>query len=70
MDNQKLMLSTPHIKLNSKTHPKPNLRLVQLKLGKLEFLGVTSHKHDNGIIEKMLMMSSSFFQECEVNMTS
>ena len=49
----KLMLSMcplPHIKLNFeiralKFTPKPNLRLIQLKFGKLEFLG-----HDNDVI--------------------
>ena len=49
-------MSTPHIKLNFeiralKSTPKPNLRLIQLKLGKLEFLGVTTYKHDNDVIE-------------------
>ena len=58
MENQKLILSIcplPHIMLVNfeiralKCTPKPNLRLIQLKLGKLEFLGVTIHvhKHDN-----------------------
>ena len=56
----KLMLSIcplPQIKLNFeiralKSTPKPNLRLIQLKLGKIEFLGVTIHKHDNDVIER------------------
>ena len=29
-----------------------NLTLIQLKLGKLEFLGVTTHKHDSDIQTK------------------
>ena len=59
MEDQKLMLSIrplPHIKLNFeiralKSTPKSNLRLIRIKLGKLEFLGVTIHKHDNNVIE-------------------
>ena len=37
-----------------KIHPKLNLRLIQLKLGKLEFLGVTTHtcKHDSDMETK------------------
>ena len=35
-----------------KSTPKLNLRLIQLKLGKLEFLGVTTHKHDSDIETK------------------
>ena len=47
-------MSTPPYKVelkSTKIHPKPNLRLIQLKSGKLEFLGVTTHKHDNDVIE-------------------
>ena len=58
MDDKKLMSICPfhYIKLNIEiralqSNPKPNLRLIQLKLGKLEFLGVTTHKHDNGVTE-------------------
>ena len=43
--------------------------LPHIKLGKLEFLGVTTHKHDNGIIEKNVDNVTIFFLECEVNMT-
>ena len=54
MDNQKLMLSVcplPHIKLNFEIHPQTKFEINPIKLGKLEFLGVTTHKHDNDIIE-------------------
>ena len=49
-------MSLPHKQLNFeirglKSTPKPNLRLIQLKLGKLEFLGVTIYKHDNDVPE-------------------
>ena len=38
--------------------PKPNLSLIRLKLGKLEFLGITKHENDDDV-----------FHEFEVNMT-
>ena len=35
-----------------KSIPKLNLTLIQLKLGKLKFLGVTTHKHDSDMETK------------------
>ena len=68
MDNQNLILSTPTYKVKL-WNQGPKLRLIQLKLGKLELLGVTTHKHDNDIIEKNVDGVSIFFLECEVNTT-
>ena len=70
MDNQKLMLSVcplPHIKFNfeisvPKSTLKPPLRLIQLKLGKLEFLTVTTHKHDNDVTETKCWWCPRFFK--------
>ena len=44
------MSTPPHMKLNFgiralKSTLKPNLRLIKLKLGKLQFSSVTTHKH-------------------------
>ena len=42
------------------------------RIGEVRILGVTTHKHDNGIInvEKNVDNVTIFFLGCEVNMTS
>ena len=42
---------------------KPMFFTPPYKIGKLEFLGVTTHKHDNGIIEKNVNNVTIFFLE-------
>ena len=58
MDDQKLMLSIcplPHIKLNFEIralkNPQTKFEIDPIKIGKLEFLAVMTHKRDNDVIE-------------------
>ena len=51
-----MVINMSHIKLNFEIRAvksifKPNLRLIQLKLRKLGFLGVMIHRHENDITD-------------------